>query len=466
MTLDKKKTIKELEKLASEVLSFKKERDLRRPILIEFCGSPKSGKSTTITSLNIFLKRNGFKTKVLTERASVCPVRNKRHPFFNIWTLTSAVAEIIQHLDEGKDKVDIIIADRGIFDSLCWFEWLNTNPTPDAPYLDDMSYTNLRYFALMDMWHRYIDLIYVFQVKPETSIKREYANLLTEERGSIMREPVLEGFNKSIRSVNKKYGNKFRRITEIETDTAEMDDEPNRVSYEVTSNVLNILKDLLIEKIGYFDLSKNKAFQEGISKIEILDQLNMKYGNRDDVEKNTNYVQPIAITVITNKGQDKVLAVKKSPKRTSKASPESDTLLLYIGGHVRKEDEKDGDNISSTIEKTLRREIQEEIGESITVKKANPFLIYTTDNPSSKKHVAVCHVIEMDLDDKKFKLTSDEFIMKTGTSKSGQILSINEIIQGEQKGEYKLESWSIAIIKEVFKRDLSKKTDLFSGQIS
>lgn len=466
MSLDKKETIKELEKLASEVLSFKQERDLRRPILIEFCGSPKSGKSTTITSLNIFLKRNGFKTNVLSERASVCPVRNKRHPFFNIWTLTSAVAEIIQHLVEGKDKVDIIIADRGIFDSLCWFEWLNTNPTTNAPYLDDISYKNLRHFALMDFWHGYIDLIYVLQVKPVTSIKREYANLLTEKRGSIMTEPVLEGFNKSIQSVIEKHGNKFRRITKIDTDTDEMDDEPNRVSYEVTSNVLNILKDLLIEKIGYFEFPKDIVFQVGINKIDILDQLNIKYGNRDKVEKNTNYVQPIPIAVITNKGRDKVFVVKKSPKRTSKASPESDTLLLYIGGHVRIEDEKDGDSIQATIEKTLRREIQEEIGESISAKKANSFLIYTTDNPSSKKHVAVCHVIEMDLDDKKFKLTSDEFIMKTGTSKSGQILSINEVIQGEQKREHKLESWSIAIIKEVFNKDLSKKTDLFSNQIT
>ena len=55
--IDRIKTIKELEKLAAEVLKLKQEREQRRPLLIEFCGSPKSGKSTTITSLNIFLKR-------------------------------------------------------------------------------------------------------------------------------------------------------------------------------------------------------------------------------------------------------------------------------------------------------------------------------------------------------------------------------------------------------------------------
>ena len=85
----KQKNIAELERLAKEVLRLKSEREQRRPLLIEFCGSPKSGKSTTINSLNIFLKRNGFKTILLTERASICPIENKIHPFFNIWTLSS-----------------------------------------------------------------------------------------------------------------------------------------------------------------------------------------------------------------------------------------------------------------------------------------------------------------------------------------------------------------------------------------
>ena len=115
--INRKESIKELEKLASEILELKQERKLRRPLLIEFCGSPKSGKSTTITSLNQFLKRNGFSTTVLTERASVCPVSNKKDPLFNIWTLTSTVAEIVDNLD--SKKTDIIIADRAVFDALC-----------------------------------------------------------------------------------------------------------------------------------------------------------------------------------------------------------------------------------------------------------------------------------------------------------------------------------------------------------
>ena len=76
------KPIEDLEKLASDVLLLKEKIKLRRPILIEFCGSPKAGKTTTITSLNIFFKRNGFRTKILAERAGICPVIKKNPSIF------------------------------------------------------------------------------------------------------------------------------------------------------------------------------------------------------------------------------------------------------------------------------------------------------------------------------------------------------------------------------------------------
>lgn len=457
-TLDRKKTILELEKLAKEVLSFKQERELRRPLLIEFCGSPKSGKTTTINSLNIFLKRNDFKTVVLTERAGVCPIVNKTHPFFNIWTLTSAIAEIVKQLDQGKDKVDIIIIDRGIFDALCWFHWLNSNPEKNAPYLDDDSYLTMKQFCFMDMWRSYLDLIYVFKVSPKTSINREYATLLTDTTGSIMNEPVLEGFNNSIEKIIKEYKLKYRNVIEIETDVLnETDNDPNFVSYQVTSNVLNILKELLIEKVGYFNLNISPQFV--LSDLKSIENLKVEFDNRDKVEKNMNAIQPIPIAVITNSKRSKVLVVKKSSKRTPSNSPESEKLLLYIGGHVRQEDMNDDSNTFKIIERALHREIQEEIGESISIKNKQPFLIYTTDHPKSERHLAICYVIELDLEDKKFKLTSDEFIMKTGKSKSGHILAIEEV----NSKKYKLESWSKEILKKVFKKDNTNPT-LFENE--
>lgn len=455
---DRRKTIQELEKLAIEVNKLKQEREQRRPLLIEFCGSPKSGKSTTINSLNIFLKRNNFKTVILSERAGICPIENKTHPFFNIWTLTSAIAEIVKHLDQGKEKIDIIISDRGIFDALCWFEWLNKNPNENNPYLDDKAYEDLRHFILMDFWSSYLDLIYVFQVKPNTSIKREYANLLTDKRGSIMREDILEGFNKATDFVIDRYSKEFRKVEKIITDTKELDDDPNTVGYEVAKNILGILKDLFIEKIGYFCESLKSQLNYGVNLYSDINLPEMKFDNRDKVEDSNN-IQPIAIAVVTNPERNKVLVVKKSSKGASKDSPESEKLLLYIGGHVRQEDAKNDHDVFSTLEKTLKREIQEEIGEALTIKKAaQPFFIYTPENIRSAKHMAVCYLIEMNLDEKKFKLVSDEFIKKTGNSKSGHIIKISELKNKNSKQEF--EPWSKVILEHIFN---IKIKDLFNN---
>ena len=54
--IDRKKVIKELQTLAESVLNLKSEHRQKRPIVIEFSGSPKAGKTSCINSLELFLK--------------------------------------------------------------------------------------------------------------------------------------------------------------------------------------------------------------------------------------------------------------------------------------------------------------------------------------------------------------------------------------------------------------------------
>ena len=106
--------IVELEKLAKLILKTKKEVRAKRPIVMEFCGTPKSGKSSCVSSLNLFLKRNGFKTKVLEERASICPISDKFNPSFNLWNFFSSTAELLENFISKSEELDVIICDRGI----------------------------------------------------------------------------------------------------------------------------------------------------------------------------------------------------------------------------------------------------------------------------------------------------------------------------------------------------------------
>ena len=56
----------------------------RKPVVMEFAGVPKAGKTSTLGQVQAFLKRCGFRVEVVVERASICPIRDKKHASFNV----------------------------------------------------------------------------------------------------------------------------------------------------------------------------------------------------------------------------------------------------------------------------------------------------------------------------------------------------------------------------------------------
>ena len=305
MSNDKQSKIKELEALANEVLNLKKTYRQRRPIIIEFCGCPKAGKTSSITALNIFLKRNGFKTVMLSERANVCPISDKQSPIFNVWTITSTINQINALIDNSNSScindIDVVLCDRGIFDALCWFRWLKNNNR-----MDTKEYKTLIAFTMLDRWQRNIDLIYVFLTTPKESINREYAHLLTNKRGSIMDETILAQYEKAVKQTIKKYSKCFRALqTQDTTGTAQ-----DVVNYKITHDTLNVLKEMLVEKIGYLEKSC-LDLKDGLNDYSQLKPKleNIKYDSRDLVEKNSDFIQPIAVATIISEDENKIFCV-------------------------------------------------------------------------------------------------------------------------------------------------------------
>jgi len=437
----------QLEEAAKSILELKHEVGLRRPLLIEFCGTPKAGKTTTINALNIFLKRNGFKTVVINEMAAVCPIHPKTNFFFNSWTLFESLSETLKQLTIGENKTDIILIDRSIFDALCWFKWLAQNPEKN-PYLGSAQFKVFVDFLVgHDMWTRHTDLVFIFKADPATALKREFAELVTTRYGSIMNEPVLSSFNKSIDIIKNTYKSHFRKIEEINT----TNQEQAYVSLTVTQTVLNNLRELVTEKIGYLLETFAPFLSDGVNNFDMIAGRKLFFQERHLVEEE-NYIQPVVIAVITDRDRKKVLVLRKTEAKTGKHSPEFNRTLLYLGGHVRQEDQIDHLTNLEVFKRTLEREIKEEINEVIHIGEQEPFLIYTPISKKSKKHLAICFVLEMDLENKKFS-TRDEFVQKSVNTKSGTIITIKELLNSKDE----LETWSLSILKHVF----NVRTSLF-----
>jgi predicted ATPase len=113
--------------IRAEAAAKKFQIDARRPVVIEFAGVPKAGKTSTIAQIQNFLKRCGFRVQVVIERASVCPIRDKKHFTFNIWTAATTLSQILQQTQEPPRAEDpqILILDRGLFDSVTWLTMMD-----------------------------------------------------------------------------------------------------------------------------------------------------------------------------------------------------------------------------------------------------------------------------------------------------------------------------------------------------
>lgn len=429
------KRIVVLEDKAGAVLRAKREVRPRRPIIIEFCGTPKSGKTSCINSLVIFLKRNQFKVKVLTERASVCPIRNKFDPNFNVWTGCHALSELARIMSNESKEFDIIILDRGIFDAVCWFNWQK-----ERRYLDEKTFEIFRDFFFANRWTSKLDIVYTLKASPETALEREYANLLTRRYGSVMNKSVLASYNKSIEECIRSYENDLQTIKSIDTD----DKDQNEVSFQVTEEILQALDELVSERVGFFDrsdLNLPTAEHWSLSKSNV-GSAPLRFSPRAEVEANENWLQPIPVAVIVSLDESKVLAGRKVRKATSTKSAERNKTLFYFGGHVRQEDQSTDSSNLDIFKESLQREIKEELGIDYAPEFSDAICIVDTSRESQPRHFAIATVCRVDFDAMRVRADTKEF-----GDRSVRVISEADLNNSDESTE----RWSQIIIQELLK---------------
>jgi len=180
-----------------------------RAFVIEFAGTPKSGKSTSVEAIRHFLNRNGFRVHVLIEPASVCPIPMKGHLFFNTWCTAMMLADLISKVDT---PTDVIILDRGLFDALVWL-----GLQAQRGELTAAETTTIEDFLLLERWRNLIDLAIVMNVSAEEALAREHVQRISSRPGSIMNLQVLETLSRSVHAAVHKYGKNFGGVIVADT---------------------------------------------------------------------------------------------------------------------------------------------------------------------------------------------------------------------------------------------------------
>ncbi len=407
-----------------------------RAFVVEFAGTPKSGKSTSVEAIRHFFKRFGFSVHVLTERAAQCPIPMKGHLFFNTWCATTMLAELLENVDT---TTDIIIADRGLFDALIWFQ-----TQAERGELSKEELTRIEKFLLMDRWKNLFDLVTVLRARANTALEREVSQRVTNRAGSIMNESMLETLSNAVDGAVDRYGNSFKKVILVDTD----DGDVRSANADLLGKILDHFESfvnpeiLVVPKDDIEGLLSDAPWAftpaDATDRIIKVIETQGQYRRRRDVEKDKNLIQIVPCGTLLHKGR--VFLFQRHDK-----SPKSRLYgksTIWQGCHVERL--ADQQRSMSTVQQALEARIAQSL--YISRKLEFSYVGYTWD-PTDKgdgKHLGLIFRLDIESPELAESLKKKEFRRSRGHNLAGDFRDIDKL--ASNMDEVDLEPWSKAIL--------------------
>jgi predicted NUDIX family phosphoesterase/thymidylate kinase len=353
----------------------------RRPFIIEFAGTPKSGKTTTISAVHQFLKRNGVVVRTFQERASVAPLIDKGTAFFNTWVTCATLNGIIEALED--EKLDVLILDRGLFDGLVWIDWQEKTHRVSKAEAEQF-----RRFVLTPRWCGLVDLVFVMHCDAKTSLMREYANQITLRHGAIMNVATLTQIRRHYLGAARRYAVYFKSIDVIENSRG-----------PVMKTLTNIAK-LLLNSLGRFadeevlclprrsveaqiKLSERKVVKPSWKAVTKLVNRRGTYVPRSTAEMSDELLQVVPVCIIRN-GNRFLTNVRHEPGESL-----HEAFGNWAGGHVRKQDLADAGSKWESVLAGLRRELHEELSLEDLPRLVPIGIVHSSEDERAARHIGI-----------------------------------------------------------------------------
>ena len=204
------------EEKAQKILGYLKshlrydESFLPRPFFVEFTGTPSAGKTTTITELDKFLRRMGFRVLRPQEGAEVIRHIPRTTPLYNIRTALYALSLLI---DESHGHLyDVIIFDRCIFDAYCWMMYWQ-----EKGQLTEEEKRLIQDFFMSRFWTDKIDAAYFMVCETDVAMKRELRIALSQKLGETTNPATIETLFRRYKRAHDVLSPKYKQLHLIDT---------------------------------------------------------------------------------------------------------------------------------------------------------------------------------------------------------------------------------------------------------
>lgn len=167
---------------------FRKSEPVPKTILVDFFGSPKSGKTGVTGIVEQVFRRHGFNVFCPPETAEREDIRSDKYkdsPLVFQARHDTGVQQDLLHL-AAHPRLHIAITSRGLIDRLYWYAKDMRKGLYSQTY-----YNSVREHIYELLKQDFVDALFFFTCSVEAAMQREYSQSLTEKRGSNMNESDL-----------------------------------------------------------------------------------------------------------------------------------------------------------------------------------------------------------------------------------------------------------------------------------
>ena len=168
------------------------------------------------------------------------------------------------------------------------------------------------------------------------------------------------------------------------------------------------------------------------------------FRSRETVESDLMLVQALPVVVVRNRRGD-LLRLKRREQR--KDNPLHGKIVIWAGGHVRREDGANGPSMG----RGAVRELQEELRLSVEPRELEllgAVWIRGRDGDRTRRHVAIVYEWRAQTDDVAVALSATEFFERRGTSLSGSFVPPDQLATDIDDGRI-CEPWSVEIARRL-----------------
>jgi predicted NUDIX family phosphoesterase len=405
-----------------------------RPFVIEFAGTPKSGKSTSVEAIRHFFTRQGFRVNVLEERAALCPIPMKGHLFFN--TSTTMLAQLLANVET---PADIVIIDRGLFDALVWHSLQRQRGELTAAEAE-----TIEAFLLLQRWRELIDLPVVMSVSGEEAIARENSARVSHKPGSIMNMDVLSALAEAVEAAVLKYGSRFRGIVEYSTSGR----DTRASNADLVGKILDKLEEfadpeILVlprDALDGISLTNGGQFSEDTSNI-LAERIEAdgKFLKRSIVENDNKYIQIVACGILT---RDSGVFIFERKERDPKYKLYGKSTI-WQGCHVPV-------GVNGPKVPLIENALVERITRSLFLSRAFPIKLlgycWEKNDPQDNRHLGIMFRVNIDNEHTALDLRRKEFRSGRGHGLSGGFVPMEMLV--EKRNELSFEQWSMTTLRD------------------